>query len=76
MSSNGLLPEDEVIRRLKLESRPNVYAQRRALDRLWQAAQLARKDMKLSPLKRIKVGSRYLYEPEVFEDFLEALAVA
>ena len=76
MSSNGLLPENEVIRRLQLQDRPNRYAQRKALDRLWWSAQLVRKDLKMPPLKRIKVGARYLYDPRVFEDFLAALSVA
>ena len=72
---SSLLYEDEVMRRLKLENRPNVYAQRRALDRLWRVAQRVRKDLNLRPLRRIKVGVRYLYEPSVVEEFIEALSV-
>ena len=76
MVSDGLLAEDEVIRRLKLSDRPTRYAQRRALDRLWQRAQLVRKDLRQPPLRRIKVGARYLYNSRVFEDLSEALAVS
>ncbi len=75
MSESQLLHEDEVIRRLKLEDRPNIYARRRALDRLWRAAQNVRKDFKRPPLRRVKVGVRYLYEPKVLDEFITALSV-
>ena len=74
--SISLLDEDEVIRRLKLDNRPNKYAQRRALDRLWRVAQNVRKDRKQPPLKRVKVGVRYLYESEMVDEFIETLSVA
>ena len=71
-----LIEEDEVIRRLRLDRRPNKYAQRRALDRLWKAAQDVRTDLKKPPLKRVKVGIRYLYSPSMIEEFVEALSVS
>lgn len=73
---SDLIEENEVIRRLKLHRRPSLYAQRRALDRLWKAAQDVRKDLKKPPLKRVKVGVRYLYSPLMLEEFVEALSVA
>ena len=71
-----LLSEDEVIRRLRLDNRPNKYAERRALDRLWRLAQNVRKDLKQPPLKRVKVGVRYLYDSATLDEFVEALSVA
>jgi len=75
MNSEKLIAEEEVIRRLKLDNRPNDYAARRALDRLWRLAQNVRKDRKQPPLRRIKVGVRYLYDPATVEEFIEALSV-
>ena len=76
MSSNGLLHEDEVISRLRLGDRPNKYAQRRALDRLWKTAQNVRKDLKKPPLRRVKVGARYLYEPSIVDELIDSLSVS
>ena len=74
--SEPLVDECELIRRLRLDKRPNTYAQRRALDRLWRLAQNVRKDRKQLPLKRIKVGVRYLYAPATVDDLIESLSVA
>ena len=71
----ALLEEDDVIRRLRLDNRPNRYAQRRALDRLWHFAQRVRKDLKQQPLRRVKVGIRYLYDAETIDEFIAALSV-
>ena len=77
MNSDRLLSEDEVMRRLKLlDGRPNHQAARRALDRLWRLAQAVRRDRKQPPLRRIKVGVRYLYDPDMVEALVEALSVA
>ena len=75
MTSSILLTEDDVIERLKLENRPNKYAQRRALDRLWRLAQNVRKDRNQAPLKRVKMGVRYLYDTDVVDEFIAALSV-
>ena len=74
-SKATLLDEDQVIRTLRLGGRPNKYAERRALDRLWRIAQNVRKDLKQPLLKRVKVGVRYLYQADVVDDFIEALSV-
>ena len=74
--SDSLLEEDEVLRRLKLHRRSSIYAQRRALDRLWKTAQDVRKDLKKPALRRVKVGIRYLYSSSTVEEFIESLSVA
>ena len=73
--SEPLIEEEELIQQLRLHKRPNTYAQRRALDRLWKVAQNVRKDLKQPPLKRVKVGVRYLYDPATVGAFIEALSV-
>lgn len=70
-----LVDEGTLIQLLKLDKRPNIYASRRALDRLWKLACNVHRDKGLAPLRRIMVGRRYLYEVDIIKQFREALAV-
>ena len=72
-SSSKLVNEDEVIRVLRLDDRRSKNAQRRAVDGLWQLAQRVRKRHKEQPLRRVKVGLRYRYSPDVVAQFVDAL---
>jgi len=58
-----LLTAQEVAELLRLDIGRTPQAQRKALERVWAAAQDARADRKLSPLKRIRLGSRCYYDP-------------
>jgi hypothetical protein len=71
-----LLTAQEVVALLRLDVGRTPQAQRKALDRVWAAAQDARVDRKLPPLKRIRLGSRCYYDPSVVDAIVEALSFA
>ena len=70
-----LLTSDEVTHRLRLDVGRTPQAQRKAMVRVWSSAQDARIDRKQPPLKRIRLGSRWYYEPSVVDAIVDALSV-
>ena len=66
--------EDEVVRLFDLVGK-SKRAQQLAIDRLWRRMQNMRKDAKLKPLKRVKLGPRlrYVYSRQVLDDWFRIL---
>ena len=69
-----LFTENEVCRLLRLDVGRARQAQRKAMDRVWRAAQDARMDRNQPPLRRIRLGCERCYEPATVDALLEALS--
>jgi hypothetical protein len=70
-----LFTETEVCRLLRLDVGRTRQAQRKAMDRVWRAAQDARTDRNQPLLRRIRLGSERCYEPATVDALLEALSL-
>ena len=69
-----LLTEQEVCERLRLNVDRTPQAQRKALNRIWRAANDARVDQNLPPLRRLRLGSRRYYEPAAVAALIDTLS--
>ena len=72
--SPKLLTEVEVCKLLRIDVGRTRQAQRKAMDRVWRAAQDARTDRDQPPLRRIRLGSGRFYGPATVDALLEALS--
>lgn len=73
-TTQRLLTTKEVAKLLRLDVGRTPQAQRKALERVWAAAQDARADRRLPPLQRIRLGSRCYYEAAVVDAIVKTLS--